>query len=70
MTRHVLSQINHSVVGFGESVWLNLDCAPLCDLEEAQGWIIWGVFDEAVHFVSGGVKLDENRRFEIPFSSF
>ena len=50
MTRHVLSQINHSVVGFGESVWLNLDCAPLCDLEEAQGWIIWCVFDEAVHF--------------------
>ena len=26
--------------------------------------------DESAPVVSGGVKLDENRRFEIPFSSF
>ena len=48
--RHVLLQINHSVVGFGDSIWLNLDSASICDLQEAQGWIIWGVLDEDVYF--------------------
>ena len=43
----------------------------------ANGWHCWSSVRplfissrEIAGCVSGGVKLDENRRFEIPFSSF
>ena len=49
---------------------LNLDRASLCDLEEAQGWINWRVFDEAVHFTisqwCGIGDIPKSRQKQLP----